>query len=535
MKGSRRLLRSIVLTVALFYLLMFVFVYLRLHSSSHIQAVTQLLSQGAALEHSHSSSSSLLPVKVNADVITNPVLDPFVHESEQKSLTHNKSSSAAAAAAAALQLSTNKTASAAVAAGSDKHTLPSSGEITSWKKLRSSACDGKIRMYRNEIITFADLTVAPELCIGAMKLVNHTEVLQQPEAKEFFNYKLGFFSMTCTHAEQMRQVLGARYNTLPQHFKRWSESFVFTKATAADNKNDDVRRDDDVTVRDSFMLAMVRYEYANVYWNIIDLYDAYMTCVVNNRTLGETTIFIVDAHPRGHLDHLWSNSFRDIIRPADLQGRTLFKHFSWLFPRDNSPMLRKDKRQPPGWLAFRQEILAHSSITSEPRRCPGGNAAASSKQTVLRVLLIWRHDYVAHPRNPNGLIMRKIKNEAQLERHLKGVYPTFLIRGVQLDALGIEEQLYLLANSDILVGMHGAAMAFSVFMPPGSAVIELYPSYYPGSNWHMEYIALWSGHHYVEWHNKNARLDDKKRGYSTIPTEQLQLLVDKAVKKLCPR
>ena len=55
--------------------------------------------------------------------------------------------------------------------------------------------------------------------------------------------------------------------------------------------------------------------------------------------------------------------------------------------------------------------------------------------------------------------------------------PPISVRVVDLAAMSLEEQLNLLAGggTDVLIGMHGAALAWALLLPPHAAVIELWP------------------------------------------------------------
>ncbi len=46
---------------------------------------------------------------------------------------------------------------------------------------------------------------------------------------------------------------------------------------------------------------------------------------------------------------------------------------------------------------------------------------------------------------------------------------------VQLDLLPVRDQLQAISQTDILIGMHGAAFAFGLFLPSGAGEIEMYP------------------------------------------------------------
>jgi len=70
----------------------------------------------------------------------------------------------------------------------------------------------------------------------------------------------------------------------------------------------------------------------------------------------------------------------------------------------------------------------------------------------LSVLFIWRHDYVAHPRNPRGTVSRKIANEDELVERVSAVLPQARVRGVQIDLYTMDQQLRLIVDADILIG-----------------------------------------------------------------------------------
>ena len=136
----------------------------------------------------------------------------------------------------------------------------------------------------------------------------------------------------------------------------------------------------------------------------------------------------------------------------------------------------------------------------------------------LGVLFIWRRNYVAHPRNPSGIIARKISNENEILTASMNAFPNWIIKGVQLDKYEIRQQLELLSNVDIIIGMHGAAFSFAFVLAPGSGVIEMYPKVKnQGRNWHMEAIAKWSKLHYSKWINDKDKYEDTKRKYTYIP------------------
>ena len=84
-----------------------------------------------------------------------------------------------------------------------------------------------------------------------------------------------------------------------------------------------------------------------------------------------------------------------------------------------------------------------------------------------------------------------------------------------------------------MLGMHGAALAFSFLMKPGSAVIELFPLG-SGQNWHMEHIAKQSGQYYISWRNQVKKREDKKTRATEVPPIEILKLLKNSFTLVCP-
>ena len=66
---------------------------------------------------------------------------------------------------------------------------------------------------------------------------------------------------------------------------------------------------------------------------------------------------------------------------------------------------------------------------------------------------------------------RKIENLEYIQTQLSNVP----IRYIYLEDFTIREQLDMVANTDILIGIHGAGLTWSIFMKPNSRLIEIFP------------------------------------------------------------
>ena len=103
--------------------------------------------------------------------------------------------------------------------------------------------------------------------------------------------------------------------------------------------------------------------------------------------------------------------------------------------------------------------------------------------------------------------------------------------GKQLDLLDIADQLHIVSSIDILLGMHGAALGYSVLLQPGGGVIEMFPKYYTSKNWHMEHLIRSNGLHYTAWKNINKSLEG--HGLTTVDTKLIIPLLKKVILKVC--
>lgn len=101
------------------------------------------------------------------------------------------------------------------------------------------------------------------------------------------------------------------------------------------------------------------------------------------------------------------------------------------------------------------------------------SSAMRRRPTVLNVVVISRgagqggqyHAAVTH---------RRILNEAEVVKALEG--PAVHVTVVDFQLLSFKEQVALLSDTDILLGAHGAGLTNLVFLPPRSAVVEVFPS-----------------------------------------------------------
>ncbi|KAK2163636.1 hypothetical protein LSH36_76g06021 [Paralvinella palmiformis] len=376
-----------------------------------------------------------------------------------------------------------------------------------WRTYTDNFCDGQFIGYFNEFAHLRNVIVDKGLIIsertGGEKL---QDVINQPEEAEYFSYDEGAFEQKCKNGRP------SYYFNNNNHMNDWLYSL----------QSRDMHPDNVDFVQNEFVIAIVRYEYVNIYHTMSDWYNAFLMMQFFNKTQWETNIVLFDAHPQGSLDSTWHILFNTTRRISVLPKRTLFSNMVWNILGYNSPMLDHYGPGMPLIEEFRNFFLMSFDISGESEL----NCAE------LNVLFIWRRDYVAHPRNPTGTISRKIYNEKELMKSVQEKYPTYRIRGMQIDMFDMRKQLSAIVSTDILIGMHGAGLTHSLFLPAHAAVIEMIPNYWSAAFDHFYAISKWRNLIYKKWSNEDPH-NEVPNGYTKIPTGVVHSLLKSVIKEMC--
>ncbi|KAF3938208.1 hypothetical protein ABW19_dt0203565 [Dactylella cylindrospora] len=71
---------------------------------------------------------------------------------------------------------------------------------------------------------------------------------------------------------------------------------------------------------------------------------------------------------------------------------------------------------------------------------------------------------------------RKLSNSKKLTDRLIAAYPEVSVNVVDMAALTLTQQISIIVQTDILVGVHGAGHTHGFFLPPQSSVVEILPA-----------------------------------------------------------
>ncbi len=126
------------------------------------------------------------------------------------------------------------------------------------------------------------------------------------------------------------------------------------------------------------------------------------------------------------------------------------------------------------------------------------------------------------------MILLTIKEKRTVTISISG----FKIHGRQIELLSMRDQIQSITKTDILLGMHGAALTHAMYLPDHAGLIELRPRYHTAESRHFEAIARWRRIHYLRWINTDTRNEVKKFMTSIPPTVIIEL-VGKMYHKMC--
>ncbi|XP_045157008.2 uncharacterized protein LOC123523389 [Mercenaria mercenaria] len=357
--------------------------------------------------------------------------------------------------------------------------------LTSFTKAETF-CNGNFIGYNEDFAKLRYVVVDPSKGTGRRGGENISEVLNQPEKAEYYKLESGYFNLQCQ--EKINYTFNVR-----SHLNQWQNA-LYTS---------DRMPKYEVKIN-GWTIAVKRYEYVNLYHTVTDFYNAFLVAKAFNMEQGNITILWIDGHPFGGLDETWKTLFGHVLRAGDITKPCLFSKIVWGIMGYHSPLTRHGIQSVPYIEEFRTFFLTTHGISQT-------HVLDCNK---LKILIIWRRNYLAHPRKPSGEVTRKIKNEDELLESVKTAFLGHEVNGVQLDIFNMSTQLNLIASTDILVGMHGAALSHILFLPKHAGVVELFPSYWSVSNRHFVAFAKWRNIHHLLWKNIDPKRDIRR--HSTI-------------------
>lgn len=379
-------------------------------------------------------------------------------------------------------------------------------EFESWNSTKKMFCSNTFFIFTREFALARDIVLDPSHAKGILGGEDLEDVLNQKESDEYFTFTKGFFLLPC---DSIEQSFSRPKNYLNTWLKMISNNSYYEKKQNA-------------KINKQFTLAFTRFEYANLFHTTTNIYNAFLSMIFFKKEPEETSILLVDGHPKGSLDVIWPQLFNKVTRIGSIKDLTQYKELVWVELGYNSPMRNQKAANIPLAEEFREFFLEKHGVD------PKGHELDCSS---VNVLFIWRRDYVAHPRNPRGKVSRKIKNEKELVNYVKSSFKNVNVKDYQLDKLSMSTQLSIITETDILIGMHGAGLTHTMFLPKHAGLLEFFPKYSRVKNRAFQAIARFRNLYYEYWHNKEAGYE-YHGDYTAIPVSIVAQKLQSILKKM---
>ncbi|KOS40424.1 hypothetical protein ACN38_g8729 [Penicillium nordicum] len=223
---------------------------------------------------------------------------------------------------------------------------------------------------------------------------------------------------------------------------------------------------------------------------------------IAERDASNTQVVIVDDHPDGPYYDMWSLfTKRPVLRFKDLPKNTTFENLIVPLAGAGNTLWQGD------WevnSCEKSKLL--DTFTNRALTLYGLNDTNPRQNMEITLTFI------------NRVSGRRLANQDQYLERLRQEYPLVKAQSIDFAAISYKDQLKIIQESDILAGVHGAGLTHGIFLPPGSAMVEILP---PGLN-HKGFrnVASLRGHDYFsthasdppssnkgDWHSEDVYLD----------------------------
>ena len=295
---------------------------------------------------------------------------------------------------------------------------------------------------------------------------------------------------------------------------------------------------DTVTTPRKFSVLMSREEkITNVWHSLMEIFSLFMTLDVLRTTrdpatgkvffstedVDSTQVLILDDHPQGPFwDLLTLFAKKPIIRMSTLSVDTELdvENIVVPLPGASNPFWQGDWEVHP---CDRSDLL--HTFSSRILEFYGTPIEQKGDDSPLVLTFIDRKE------------KRRLKDKESYIKKLTHKYPAIHIDMVDFADFPFADQLKIARRTDILVGVHGAGLTHGMFLPPGSAMVEILP----GTLNHKGFrnLAKMLGHQYFSSHAAIASMETTNGDWQEddifLEEDRFMSLLDVAIKSMYNR
>ena len=376
-------------------------------------------------------------------------------------------------------------------------------------------CDEKIKLFDGRFGLLKDIIVDSSKRLDVSDHVKGGEAFKIAVGREVrygnFKYQRGFWKICCKSGNITKDV--------PKSFN-WSPFIeIKTNETAFQKKYADI------DVVSKFTIAITREDYWNLHNFVRHMYNIFLIMTFLNKKPSEISILFLDAHPSYIFDVTWEYIFGPVSRAGRFTGPVLYRNLVWGFRESDGGLTDFELKQQAYLEEFRSYFLTlHGLSDFKSLNCRD-----------ITITIILRRDHINYPMNTNGHSQRKIFNEAEIVGNLMKAFPFARVQSVLMETLPLCKQLELASTTDILIGMHGAGMTHSIFLPKHAAILEMFPKDWKTRRpWYLCYekVASWRGLKYDHWENVYGSLE-MPHDYTVVPGNAIINKTSILINKMC--
>ena len=226
-------------------------------------------------------------------------------------------------------------------------------------------------------------------------------------------------------------------------------------------------------MREGLTIAIPRSEWLNYYHSVVDLYNCYFLTRFFGELPSNTRILFLDEFDVSPFQELWTAQFKEVLTSSRLERSVGFQRLVISPINHESPFAPGLGSCPPYFEDF-------SRLFQKPNEVPDQLTFVSRSLAK----------------------QRKLANEEEFIEALRERLPHARIECVLLEHLTPLEQISMMSRTKLLVGMHGAGLTHSVFLPSQSGLFEIFPGLLHAFRVNFYNIAIWrklSYRRHIDW------------------------------------
>lgn len=294
----------------------------------------------------------------------------------------------------------------------------------------------------------------------------------------------------------------------------------------------DQQEEEDWTTRikevNIFTIAVSRTKNSSPYWTLVDLYNTVLLTRFFGYDPRITSILLLDSSVDNHLDLYWKTVFKDVTYLSKLPNETYFRSLVWALPGHKSPLFDK-KDYDPQVEDFKRTIQSRFHL---PLAAPCKLVCDTSG---LKVLFVWdklsekhrtmrsvNYNFYTHTERYNGTIWN-LANSNDLITKLRSLLTGWGVTGVELAIMPIKTQIKLVSSMNILVGLDGPSLSYTLLLPSNAGVIQLFPSQSTVDRT-VEHLAAITGAHFMSYTIPHDPRDSSVTVDATVVAKLLNIM-----------